>query len=274
MIQTPTWGKPHICVDYPKSNKLIFEEWLYQQELPETEREYLPIFWTSYWVNNGYGNDAAAKQKMQDYVNSLDTTKKYWTVWQYDDGMVVDMSHLDILTFGMSYRDDKDKPDVNLPLIGQPYVLSIATQKKYKACFVGSITDPIRKQLVESLAGKEGYYISTAPHDELQYHQILAESTFALAPRGYGLPSFRAYEAMQHGTIPVYISDKFMYPYGMWDEFGVDIAAEDVHYADMILGSYSQGEIDDKRSWLKENFDKYFTYTGCRQQIINYLLSE
>jgi hypothetical protein len=274
MINTSEWLRPHINVDYPKSNKLIFEEWLYQQELPQTDREYLPIFWTSIWVNNDYGNEPVMRNKVQRYIDELDRSEKYWTAYQYDNGCLVDFKDLDIVTFGMSYRNESEKPTYNLPLIGQPFA-AIHCGKKYKACFVGSITDPVREEMVQVLKGKEGYFISTHPMGELEYHQVLAESIFCLAPRGFGLPSFRSFEGMIHGAIPVYISDKFMSPFNLnWNEFGVLIEKDSISVIDEVLNSFTDYEIELKRKRISELNETHFNYEGCKNYIIDCLLSE
>jgi hypothetical protein len=105
MVQTPDWVRPHINVDYPSCNKLIFEEWFYENyDGDVSEREYLPIFFTSYQVNNSYGQDKVAMQRLQDYVDTLPNDKKYHTSCQYDDGVGVDWKGKDVLEFNMHCR--------------------------------------------------------------------------------------------------------------------------------------------------------------------------
>ena len=152
----PLIFKPHIFTDYPQSNKKIFEEWFSEQDLPLLNREYLDIFWTSYLVNNNYGEDVDSLHKLQLFVDSLPRNKKYYTVFQFDNGCCVDFKDLDIVTFGMSWRLNSQKPTYVIPLVGEPYK-KICTQKKYKANFVGNITHPIRKEIVDSLINIDRY---------------------------------------------------------------------------------------------------------------------
>ena len=52
----------------------------------------------------------------------------------------------------------------------------------------------------------------------------IKESYFSICPRGYGPTSFRLYESIQMGTVPIYISDKFFLPYIEfldWSEFAI-----------------------------------------------------
>ena len=88
---------PHINVEYLKNNTLIFEEWFAQNYKGcKTDRELLPFFPTSYWVNNNYGNNEQAKQEAQDYICSLDKSKKYFSICQYDDGVLIHCDVLDV----------------------------------------------------------------------------------------------------------------------------------------------------------------------------------
>lgn len=284
MIVTPDWTRPHINVDYPSHNKLIFEEWLYSMALYEKEflkgtfyidglREYLPVFWTSYFVNNNYGNDLEAKQRLQDYIDSLDRSKKYWTCVQYDNGCVVDFKDLDIFIFGMSYRDESEKPDYFLPLVGQMYPHKYDVQKDVKASFIGSMTHPIRQKLMDLYYSKDGYFMSQHLYPQDEYQMILARSTFALSPIGYGNTSFRAFEAMYQGAIPVLITDKpVLYPHGIdFNKYGIVIEERNLDIMDGVLSSYSEKELKEKRKWAKDNWDKYFSYEGMKNCIIEHL---
>ena len=111
MINVPSEFTPTINTIYPFENLFIFEDWVTRQYIPKTEREYLPIQWTAYHVNNSYGNDKQAIDKLQKYVDSLPRDKKYWTICQYDDGIIIDLKDLDVLQFSMS-----KKVGVEIPL--------------------------------------------------------------------------------------------------------------------------------------------------------------
>lgn len=295
MIEVPQEFRPHICVSYPPSNHLIFEEWFAQQEIPQTDRQYLGIFWTSYLVNNGYGEEPIALQKLQDYVDSLPRYKSYYTIFQFDNGCMVDFKDLDIVTFGMSYRLPEQKPTYVIPLIGQmnEYIpvfnpsppldmqeygtMTIyMPDRKYKANFVGSITHPLRKELVETLIGENEYYISTEPHEHSEYNRIMANSIFTFSPVGYGKNSFRHYESIHQQSIPVVIyEDEVMEPYGIdINEYGIKIHQSEISVIPEILRSYTPYGIEQKRKRMKELYPILCTYNGVYSQIIKTLQSE
>src|ERR1043165_1445749 len=102
MIEVHPDFRPHLAEEYPPENDLIFEEWFYHNfKNAHTERQYLPIFWTSYYVSKArYGKDRSAIDMLQRFLDGLDKRVKYFTVLQYDDGIINDISKLDIKIFG------------------------------------------------------------------------------------------------------------------------------------------------------------------------------
>ena len=69
--------RPHINPVYPPNNHLIFEEWFSMNYNGcNTDRRLLPVFFTSYWVNNDYGNDKEARRELNDFLGTLYKPKK------------------------------------------------------------------------------------------------------------------------------------------------------------------------------------------------------
>ncbi len=269
--------QPKQISQYPSDNTHEFERWFRDStsavELAGKPRTYLPIFWTAYWCNNGYGRKEKTHNRLQRFVDSLPRTKKYFTICQYDDGCMVDFKDLDIKIFGMS----GGRIDYPIPLLCCPHKYEFPGVEKDIFCsFVGGDTHPIRRELVKQLEGKEGYYVTMKKHSLQDYCKILARSKYALCPRGYGLSSFRIKEAIDHNAIPVYISDQFVIPYCQTDtiirneydftNFGLlyDLSWEpnpdkylkalDVHYNDKLQSLYKNKHL--------------FTYPGCKQKIL------
>lgn len=262
--------QPHIVPVYPPHNFEIFEEWFAQNYTGcNTDRELIPAFFTSYWVNNDYGNNIRAKQEMQEFIDGLDRSKKWFTIMQYDDGALIDFNDLDVLQFNMS-----KKIDVEIPLLCQPHPYKFTTEKKWLANFVGGKTHPIRSN-AERLMDWNGYYISYEQHEIEKYCRILHESVFTLCFRGYGASSFRIAEALQYGSIPAYISNEFIFPYDIdFNDFGVVIDEKDAHRIDEILESISPQEIVRKQNLLQGVYRKYYTYESNLNLIIDELQAE
>lgn len=172
----------------------------------KTDLIYLPIKWTAFYCNNDFGC-AAAKQEMQEYINTLPKDKKFFTVVQYDDGIMVDFPNCLVFSAG-------GKPDdaIPIPLLCDPHKIEGEVQKDIPISFIANLdTHPIRKQIAEAMYGKEYCYI--ARHYGDKYVNTIRRSYFTICPRGYGKTSFRMYEAIQLGTIPVYISDEAWLPH-------------------------------------------------------------
>lgn len=259
-----------INVAYPPGNKPIFEEWFAQNYSGcDTDRELIPFYPTSYWVNNGYGNDIKAKQEAQEFIDSLDRSKKWFVICQYDDGVLVDWKDLDVLEFNMSKNIG-----IGMPLLCRPHPYTFNSEKKWLANFVGSKTHPIRDYSI-ALKNNPEYYISFDQHDIETYCRILHESIFTLCFRGYGLNSFRIGEAIQYGSIPVYISDEHIHPYNTdFQYFGIVIKDTEAKIIHEILSSIETEEIMTRQHYLKMQYESHFTFSGNLALIINELNSE
>ena len=260
MVDVPQEFRPHINVDYPTDNTEIFEEFYYRTFTPvaNQQRVYLPVFWTSYYVNNNYGKDSAAIARLQKFLDGLDKKVPYYTIVQYDDGILNDLKHLDVYVFAMS----GPKVDYPLPLVSMPHQLYPSPQRDITANFIGSRSHPVRDRLL-TLENTPGYYISFHRHSLADYCNVISRSTFTLCPRGYGQTSFRIAEALQYGSIPVYISDDFVFPHNIdFNKYGVVIRNEDVNSTFDILSSFSEAQIEQKRRAGAEAYSRLFTYRG------------
>lgn len=251
---------------YPEDNEIEFERWFFENwtENDRREREYLPVFWTAYFCRHKWGRDYSAKKRLQEYVRQLDRNKQYYTIVQYDLGPVVKMPP-NVKVFAMS------GPVIHypLPLISQPHKFKFIRERDIFANFVGALTHPIRKQLVSRLSGRDGFYIATHKHKLINFCHILSKSVFTLCPRGFGETSFRIQESLQYGSIPVYISDKFILPHNInFNEYGVLISSRDINNIESILRGFSEEDIRRKQEAGRRIYQEYFTYEGCKRLIL------
>jgi hypothetical protein len=266
--KVPPELQPKQIHKYPEDNFVEFERWFKEtttaQELSGKPRTYLPILWTGYWCNNGYGQKDKAKRVLQRFVDSLPRNKAYWSICQYDDGPMVDFKDLDIKIFGMS----GGRIDYPIPLLCQPHKYEFPGIKKDIFCsFVGSDTHPIRRELVKEFEGKKDCYVTLKKLPMKEYCEILARSVFALSPRGYGFSSFRIAESLHYNCTPIYISDSFVLPYNMNDMVCIDCGCN-ISYS--FSGLYSKLKALDNPYLHKQMQDikNLFTYEGCKQKIL------
>jgi hypothetical protein len=266
MVNVPREFKPHHPFEYPTNNHTTFEEWFADQPIPETERKYLPVFWTSYYCKHQYGKNKKKMQDLQVFINSL--REKYWTIVQYDDSIINKLTHLDVKIYGMG----GGRIDYPLPLICQPHPYKFEVERNIFASFYGANNHQIRKDLFLLYGVKGNYLISSIKVPISKYCETMARSIFALCPRGYGQSSFRICEALQYGAIPVYISDHFIIPFNKdFNEYGVTIHIDQVHNLDKILSDIPLCDIYKKREAGKKAYAEMFTYEGCYKQIIETL---
>ena len=184
------------------------------------------------------------------------------------DGILNDLSDLDILVFHMSKKEG-----VEIPLLCMPHSYKWNGRKSIFASFIGKRTHSIREH-VFNIKDKD-FYISEADHNINDFCDIIAHSLFGLCPRGYGLNSFRIAECMQYETIPVYISDEFIMPFGLdFSKFGVIIPEKEVHNIHDILKSYNYVQIIEMQEKISEVYKEYFTYEGAFNNIKKTLLNE
>lgn len=256
-----------IRVEYPPNNKQVFEEWFFHNyQFNENERVYLPIFWTSYYVNHKYGKDMKALRNLQQFIDGLDRSKKYYTILQYDDGILNDISKLDIKVFGSG----GGRIDYPIPLVTMPHPYKFEGEKDTFCSFAGSITHPIRAALFGVYSGKYKMVREFMPIKD--YCELMHKSTFAMVPRGYGKTSFRICEALQFGAIPIYVSDEFIIPgHKDFNEYGVLIHSDQINEIDDILKSISVDQIVSKQEAGKRIYEEMFTFSGCRQLILDNL---
>lgn len=259
-MKVPSEFQPKIKVAYPPGNDEIFEQWLINNI---DHPNYLPINFCGYYVNNKYGKDRISMRRLQQYIDSLPRDQKYFTVTQYDDSILNDISRLDIKVFGSG----GGRIDHPIPLICKPHG-RVEKKRDIFASFTGSLTHEIRGQIFRMPLG-EDYYISAKHHVIKDFCDILASSVFALCPRGYGLTSFRICEALEQGSIPVYISDKFIIPdYQDFEEYGVLIDQSQINDIDRILRSITPEQIEAKREAGKRIYQELFTFEGLKSVIL------
>lgn len=272
MVNVPEEFRPVQNVEYPDGNKVPFERYFTDKFLetkPQTFRTYLPVHWTAYYVNAKYGTDKTAIKKLQKFIDSL-PKQKYFTIIQYDDGILNDISKHDILVYSMGCKKPGYYP---LPLISQPLNNapnlsvcnvpdSVIQNKDIFMSFSGANTHPIREELVKQTNDK---YVVLRSLKMKEYYDILSRTIFALCPRGYGITSFRMFEAMHFNCIPVYISDDFWEPFNLPFDYGIKLLPDQISMLPNILKQY---DIPALQARVKEVYEKYFVYSQCFESIV------
>lgn len=240
---------PHHTGDHLE--EFFVKKWMETSgDLYDMSRCLIPIHWTAVYnhrVREGLGQgtpNGVLRDELKSYLRSLDPSQKYFVVCTHDDAPAEDLPP-DTLVF--SAGGNSSRLDVSIPLTCGPHDGPGDYLRTIPMSFVGSMTHPIRHAMGRSLQGKHGVFLSAAewtpevPVDRADlFKQVTQRSIFSLCPRGYGATSYRLYEAMQLGSIPVYVSDKHLLPWSDeidWSEFCVIVTPDDIqNIPQMTLG--------------------------------------
>jgi FkbM family methyltransferase len=257
-VQVPDHFRPKHPIVYPGDNDPDFERWFFENYKGSEGRTYLPIQWTAFYCKNGYGRQPGPISILQKFIDDLDRSKKYFTICQFDDGILNNLEGLDIKVFSMS-----GKPmDYALPLLCQPHKPVPEQERILFASFVGRNTHPIRAELLKMR--HHNWLITDKVQKMTEYCNTIAKSIFTLCPRGYGCSSFRILESIQFGSVPVYISDNFVEPHGIdFNLYGVKVTPDQLPILHKILADV---DIKQKQVMIKDRWP-LFTFDGNKKII-------
>lgn len=221
-------------------------------------------------------------QKLRSFFEHLEYSKKYFTVCQYDDGILADRGaggyRVNCKVFGAGGYGD-----VAIPLVCDEHTTEGIKWKKYLASFAGSIkTHNVRQQMFDELGGNDAFYLvdtyGQGKENMPNFIRNIEESYFVLCPRGYGKTSYRLYEVMQCGAIPVYISDEHWLPFAdfiNWEEFCIVIRPEQMKDLPDTLHRILESDVyAAMKKNVQEVYRNYFAYEACFKMISRILEKE
>ena len=246
---------------------------------------FLPIHWTAvynYRMSDGFEKNtpnANLRKRLFETIGSLPRDKNYFTVSTHDDAPKGDFP----LNTRHFYAGGNSSLGTDpIPLICSSFKNVPDNQKLIFCSFVGSATNPLRNKSLQYFANQDGYAINAfhwkpevSKDQENLFFEYTSRSRFALCPRGYGATSYRLYEAMQLGAIPIYISDKHLLPWSdelTWSEFAVIVNATDNYSeVDKYLKSLTETTVRNMQDKIREVYPLYFTIPSAYNQIIKRL---
>lgn len=213
---------------------------LLTQDPKKADFHYLPVFWTRWHLNHDFGQ--TKRDELQRLVNRsiLDDVKTV-IICQYADGPLINVGKSIVF---LSSR--KGKSGIDIPLLCSPHKLpSKKPPKKYLASFVGSLKKhPIRAEMADYFKNAENIFIYGGNKGRDFFVQKMLQSFIALCPRGYGGSSFRFYEAMQMGVVPLLISADDVRPFKrfiQWKRYS--LYAKNMKEAEEMMNRYSKEEL-------------------------------
>lgn len=268
--------RPWMRTPYPFYHEGDYlEEAMYRYYLEHRDtfkRTLIPIFWTTAYLDG---------INVQPYIDALPKDQSYFAVSQHDDAIKESLPP-DTVVFSAGGNSG----GIPIPLVCSPMPdvdVFPSKRHKYLASFVGSNTHPIRSKIIELYDNQPGFKIVYKPwafeidkaSKELFPH-VTRLSKFTLCPRGYGAQSFRTYEAMQLGSVPVYVHDDNVWlPFNEivpWSEFSVLVHEKDLHNLKEILSSISDEQYNHMRARGRYMIDTYFNIPGVCKTIHTLLM--
>jgi hypothetical protein len=171
---------------------------------------------------------------------------------------------------------DNDSLDINESLCNAKYLFSFVGNAKNhvvreKICALVSHQAILRDSSLDSRQQCDGISGENADRGIL-YRDAMANSKFILCPRGIGVSSWRLFESMRAGRVPVIISDDWMAPAGpRWSEFAIFIKESEVHSIPAVLENYEANAVAlgafARREWEKW-YSKERVFTTVVDQLI------
>lgn len=286
IINVPKKFQPILNIKYPPYVKgHMIEAYFYNHFIKnniKTERYYLPIFWTDFYISRKYGKNI---KDLQEYIDNLDNTKKYFTITQYDSGILNNLSHLDIFicssggggrshNINISKYYEGELGDIILPLLANP-MKTYDVNKTILCSFLGSFASDqglLRNKMKLFFEKKKEYVISSTKNIN-DYFNIMSKSKYALCPRGFGYTSYRLYEALYCNCIPIYIwQGKKCLPYENelnWDDFSIIVHMNDIEKIPDLINNIDEKKYNKMIQTIKELIPKYFTMDACCNYIVH-----
>lgn len=249
-----------------------------------TDFNFIAVSWTDIYLHR-----PDLIHDLQNDLNKLDPSKKYFTVSQHDD------APFQILPpQTLKYSAGGNQPHtIPIPLICNliPNIPD-CTKKDIFCSFVGSITQPIqgwgkishdiRINMLEMLVNDTKYVLKPkhwSPEIKQErkdlFLDLTSRSKFTLCPRGYGATSFRLYEAMQLKSVPVYIFyQKPHLPFLNkidWDKIAILINYDNIDDIDKKISEISEKKYKEMIDYTSNIYNDYFTLDGMCKQILESL---
>lgn len=246
----------------------------------QLKRKYINATWTNLYCNSFFKHATYDSAKLQHELDALPRDGKYFTVVQFDEGVKHHTLPPDTLVFGCSEGDEP------IPLVYESKVMDDFARKRKNwdekpilASFVGSLTHPVRAQLeayikelcLESTDSGRDYYFNICADQYELFLSITRNSKFCLAPRGFGRSSFRFYEALKLGSVPVYIWDDIEWlPFKdkiNYSRLCISLRVDSLSQLDEILRAVTREQYDDMRAYYEE-IKHLFTFSGMYDEIL------
>jgi hypothetical protein len=265
---------PHQYQRYrgPWLEDAFFRHWLEDSRKPGSGPAYVPVFWTDLYLHTQSQRFIPRQfERFQTEIRRLldrllADERCYFTLLEYDHPIW----DWHLFPRNVAVFSAGGWGDIPMPLLMGSPAFS-CPPKDTPLSFVGRLDGAsdatgVRSRMRNAL-GDRALFTSGR-----RWREIMARSTFSLCPRGLGRTSFRLYEALSVGSIPIYIWDDVEWlPYREeldWSEFAISLNVSEIDRLPQLLAKYTPARIAQMQARIAEIYDDYFTLAGACRQIV------
>lgn len=150
-------------------------------------------------------------------------------------------------------------------------VIEFSNDRKYLYNFIGARTHKLRTALFEMDHPSDSYLKDTTGFHawlmteaekaayEQEYFRVMQDSLFVLSPRGIGPCTYRLFETLQLGRVPVIISDAWLkIPNMDWKKFSVSVPESKIRDIPSILNEL-KGDAVSMGRIARQHWEDYFS---------------
>jgi len=253
--------------------EVYFQKYIQDNNI-KLKRQYINVAWTNLYCNHFFHGIKYDKNKLQQELNKLPRNTPYFTISQYAEPLK-ENTPPNTLIFGGSVGHNP------IPLIYQSSIEfppPLTWNEKTILCsFVGGHAGPIRNKIfdwVKNLPKKDYFYhhhLPNSKYDVNLFMETTKKSKFVLAPRGFGRSSFRFFEIIKLGSVPIYIwDDKNWLPFKDvidYSKLAIVINITQLNQLDSFIRTIKQEQYNKMIQYAK-SIQHLFTFEGATKQII------
>lgn len=236
----------------------------------------LLVRWTDLQVNGLFSASVAARM-ISKLFPILREDVPYLAVVQLADGVYLKNSilmkniNMNLLVISAGGSGSVPVPLLTQPRHPAPDPKPIA-QRSHHISFVGSHRDGQRERALQALSvaalHNPTLRVLVEGHTGAdEWMRISHDSMFIFAPRGTGPTSFRLYEALHMGIVPIYVYDDMWLPYRAYDA-----SLEPPTYTDPWTDIAHVVRLADLPDWLESQLPRFLADTSRYSAMVSRML--
>lgn len=242
---------------------------------PKLKRSYINVNWANLYYNKQFAGYPYDSNGLQKDLDGLDSKGKYFAIVQYSSKIQHKLPK-NTMYIGNSFG--------NLPMpllydnkdVFSNIEVKTWSQKNILCGFVGGHSHILRSKVKQYVDKFEDYYYfehtsGSMNYDTDKFISNVIDSKFCLSPRGFGRSSYRFFEVVKLGSVPIYIwDDKNWLPFKNkidYSRLAIVLNISEIDKLDSIIRAITEEQYDSMISYAKSIMYLY-TYDGACKEFI------